>query len=118
MVDRGTAMRALVGLVFAVGVLGYAVTRFRSHRTTSTILQVLGAGCLIMVVLTHVAEGLHAASSMGWGQPHSVGHYLDLTSAVLALGCLLAASLLWVRDRRSHGRCGRSQSTTAATVES
>lgn len=49
-------------------------------------LQALGLTCLAIVVLTHVAERWHILSGMGWGLPHSPGHYLDLASAVL--GCL------------------------------
>ena len=38
-----------------------------------------------MVVLTHVAETLHVFPWMHWGVEQSVGHYLDLGSAVLGL---------------------------------
>jgi len=50
-------------------------------------LQFVGAACLVIVVLTHVAETLHLFPGMGWGQPNSPGHYLDLVSAIL--GCTL-----------------------------
>ena len=56
----------------------YAVSRF---------LMLFGAVCLTIVVLTHVAETFGLFPSMGWGQPDSAGHYLDLASAVL--GCTL-----------------------------
>ena len=46
-----------------------------------------GAACLAVVVLTHVAETFGIFRSMGWGQPNSAGHYLDLASAIL--GCTL-----------------------------
>lgn len=49
-------------------------------------LQALGLACLVVVVLTHVAERWHILPGMGWGLPHSPGHYLDLASAIL--GCL------------------------------
>jgi hypothetical protein len=53
----------------------------------------IGAACLVVVVLTHVAEALQVFTFMGWGQPDSGGHYLDLTNAIL--GCtLLAVGLL------------------------
>jgi hypothetical protein len=51
------------------------------------VLQLVGAGCLVVVVLTHVAETLKLFPVMGWGLPTSPGHYLDLVSAVL--GCVL-----------------------------
>jgi hypothetical protein len=47
----------------------------------------LGSVCLIVVVLTHVAEAFHIFPAMGWGLPNSAGHYLDLVSAILA--CIL-----------------------------
>jgi hypothetical protein len=50
-------------------------------------LQVFGAACLIVVVLTHVAETYRLLPGMGWGLPNNPGHYLDLVSAVL--GCTL-----------------------------
>jgi len=53
------------------------------------ILQLIGAGCLLVVVLTHVAETFKLFPIMGWGLPTSPGHYLDLISAVL--GCTLLA---------------------------
>ena len=56
----------------------YAVSRF---------LMLFGADCLTIVVLTHVAETFGLFPSMGWGQPDSAGHYLDLASAIL--GCTL-----------------------------
>ena len=64
-----------------------------SERSTATRLLLLGAACLVVVLLTHVAEALHTFAFMGWGQPDSAGHYLDLASAVLG-GALLVAGLL------------------------
>ena len=46
-------------------------------------LLVFGFGCLVVVVLTHIAEELNLFPVMGWGLPDSPGHYLDLISAVL-----------------------------------
>ena len=51
------------------------------------LLQLIGAGCLLVVVLTHVAETFKLFPIMGWGLRTSSGHYLDLISAVL--GCTL-----------------------------
>ena len=47
-----------------------------------------------MVALTHVAEALRVFPRMQWGDPHSVGHYIDLTSAVLGVALLLAGYAL------------------------
>jgi hypothetical protein len=48
-------------------------------------LVLLGAGCLVIVVLTHVCEALHLFPVMGWGLRKSPGHYLDLSTAILGL---------------------------------
>lgn len=50
-----------------------------------------GIACLIVVVLTHVAEHSRILPGMGWGLPNSPGHYLDLSSAILGAILLVAA---------------------------
>jgi hypothetical protein len=57
------------------------------------LLQIFGLVCLIVVVLTHVAERLHLFLGMGWGQSDSIGHYLDLISAILGGALLIVGSL-------------------------
>ena len=47
------------------------------------LLQLLGASCLVMVVLAHVFEALLVFPWMHWGLERSAGHYLDFGSAVL-----------------------------------
>ncbi len=62
----------------------------RNERLKLTIwpfMQIVGIVCLIIVILTHVAEAFQILPGMGWGLPSSPGHYLDLTSAIL--GCTL-----------------------------
>jgi hypothetical protein len=57
-------------------------------------LTLAGCACLMIVLLTHVAEALHALPGMGWGQPDSLGHYLDLLSAIIGVGFLMLAGIL------------------------
>ncbi len=57
-------------------------------------LLLAGCGCLAVVVLTHVAERLHWFAGMGWGQPSSPGHYLDLFSAIGSMALLLGGGAL------------------------
>jgi len=80
-----TLIRALVGLVPACMLLSGSVVLLVRGRSVSSFLQLLGAGCLVVVVLTHVSESLHLFPWMHWGGEHSAGHYLDLWSAVLGL---------------------------------
>ena len=41
--------------------------------TTWPFLQLLGAVCLVIVVLTHIAEVFQIFPTMGWGLPNSAG---------------------------------------------
>jgi hypothetical protein len=62
-----------------------SVVLFFRGKTVPSFLQLLGAGCLLVVVLAHVSEALHLFPWMQWGLPQSVGHYVDFWSAVLGL---------------------------------
>jgi len=95
-----TLAKALVALV-PVGILFVgSVLLLHRERTLGSFLQLLGAGCLVMVVLTHLCEALHLFSWMQWGQEHSVGHYLDLWCAVLGLTLFPIGYLLHALTRR------------------
>jgi hypothetical protein len=63
---------------------GSAVMFFRG-KTAPLFLQLFGAGCLMVVVLSHVFEALHLFPWMRWGDEDSVGHYIDLGSAILGI---------------------------------
>ena len=56
-------------------------------------LRLIGLGLLMVVVLTHVAERFHIFAVMGWGQPDSAGHYLNLVSAIFGCALLLVGLL-------------------------
>ena len=80
---NATLLKALVALV-PVGMLflGSAILVSR-QKGLGSVLQLVGAGSLVIVVLTHIFEALHLLPWMQWGAEHSAGHYLDLGSAVL-----------------------------------
>jgi hypothetical protein len=82
---NATLLKALVALVPASMLFSGSTILLFKRKTVFSFLQFLGAGCLIVVVLTHVSEALQLFSWMHWGLKHSVGHYLDLSSAVLGL---------------------------------
>jgi hypothetical protein len=96
-----TLVRALVALVPTCLLLAGSVVVCLRGRTVWSLLQLLGAGCLVVVVLTHVCEALHLFPWMGWGDEHSVGHYLDLSSVVLGVTLLPVGYLLRRRERLS-----------------
>ena len=67
-----------------------------TSRTKGNSLIAAGTACFGVVILMHVAESFHIFPSMGWGQPDSVGHYLDLTSAVLGFILIpLGLAMAW-----------------------
>jgi hypothetical protein len=85
---KATIALALTGLLFSGSVILFLKT-----RTVPLLLQVIGAGCFLVVALAHICEGLGLLPWMGWSQPNSIGHYLDLVSAIAGLtmfpiGCL------------------------------
>jgi hypothetical protein len=80
-----TLLKGLIALVPAGKLFSGSVVLFSRGKTLWSFLQLLGAGCLVLVVLTHVAEALHLFPWMHLGLEHSVGHSLDFWSAVLGL---------------------------------
>ena len=84
----------IAALLPASLLLAGSLTLFLKRRTTGSVLQLLGAGCLLLVILAHLCEGLRLFPGMGWGLEHSAGHYLDLCSAVLSLVLFPAGYLL------------------------
>jgi hypothetical protein len=94
--DRHASALALVALVPAGILFSGSMVFFLREENANSFLQLFGAGCLVVVVLTHLAEAFHLFPWMGWGLEHSAGHYLDMWSAILGLtafpvGYLLAA---------------------------
>lgn len=80
-----TSLKALVALAPASMLFFGSVLLFMRDKTLSSALQLVGAGSLVIVILTHICEGLHLLPWMQWGLERSAGHYLDLASAVLSL---------------------------------
>jgi arginine exporter protein ArgO len=91
---NATTLKALATLVLACLLLAGSAVLFSKARTVSTFLQLVGAGCLTVVALTHVCEAFDLVPWMQWGLPNSAGHYLDLVSAVLGL-VLFPIGYLW-----------------------
>ena len=95
-----TLFRALLVLLPASAVFAGGLLIFLKARSPRSLLQLLGASCLLLVVVTHICEGSHLLPWMGWGLEHSAGHYLDVFATFLALtlfpmGYLLHAVAGW-----------------------
>ena len=109
-----TLAKAVVALA-PVGMLlfGSAFTFFR-ERTVPSVLQLLGAGCLLIVVIIHICEGLNLFPSMHWGDEHSIGHYLDMASAGVGLTLFPLGYLLDVLTRQKRTSATAMQSRRQA----
>jgi len=82
---NGTLLKALIAFVPVCLLCAWSLVSFVHGKAVGSFLQLFGAGCLVLVVLTHISEALDLLPCMHWGSPHSMGHYLDLWSAVLGL---------------------------------
>ena len=95
-----TVGRSLIAFV-PVSVLFIASIRaVTTGRGVGPIIQLFGSCSLLLVVFAHVCEGLGLFPRMAWGQPHSAGHYLDLTAAIL--GVTLLPLGIGIRMLRRH----------------
>jgi|SRR5579863_3535635 hypothetical protein len=97
---NATLVKALAALLPVSLLFSGSILLFRRGKAVHAFLQLIGAVCLLLVVLTHVFEALHLFPWMGWGIENSAGHYIDLSSAVLGLiffpiGYLLHALNPW-----------------------
>jgi hypothetical protein len=88
------SLKALIALVPVSMLFCGSVVLFFRRKAVCSSLQLLGATCLVVVVLTHVFEAFRLFPWMHWGLEHSAGHYLDLWSAVLGLTLFPAGYLL------------------------
>jgi len=74
---------------------------YRRRGTVGSALRLLGGASFVVVALTHVFEALAILPALGWGQRHSVGHYIDLGAAVLGLTSVSAGLLFQYVHRAS-----------------
>src|SRR5690349_2988437 len=86
--------KALVAFLPASLLVSGSAILFLRQKSLYSFMQLLGAGCIVAVLLTHVCEALHWFPSMHWGLEHSPGHYVDLAGAALGLTLFRAGYLL------------------------
>jgi hypothetical protein len=66
-------------------------------------MQVFGAGCVVIVVMTHICEDLHVFPAKHWGLEHSsAGDYVELSSVVLGLTLLPIGYLMHAISSRQN----------------
>jgi hypothetical protein len=99
-VDTGSLKAFIAFIPASMLLFGSAVLFFR-EKTISCFLQLLGAVCLVVIVLCHLCEAFHLFPSMHFGREHSVGHYLDFWSAAVGLTLLPLGFLVQAFARRN-----------------
>jgi hypothetical protein len=62
-----------------------SVVLFRTAQSMWAALQLIGSTFLAIIVLVHIGEALNIFHWMHWGLEDSIGHYIDLGSALLGL---------------------------------
>ena len=98
---NATLLKALVALAPASVLFSGSAVLFFRGKTAGSFLQFLGAGCLVVVVLTHIAEALSLFPWMHWGDERSAGHYLDLSSAVIGVTLFPIGYLLYALTKEA-----------------
>jgi hypothetical protein len=77
-----------IGLIVSVSaflMFSGSIVLFLKAKTIWSFLRLVGAGCLLVVGLCHICEAVRLFPWMRWGLRDSVGHYLNLWSALLGL---------------------------------
>jgi hypothetical protein len=74
--------KAIAALVPTGMLLVGSALQFSRRKGTAAIFQLIGAACLMVVIVAHVCEALNWFPWMHWGHQYSVGHYVDLVAAI------------------------------------
>jgi len=93
--------RTLIAFALAVALLVGVALRYRGRRSPPLRLILLAICCFVIVSAAHVFEAFGFFAAAGWGQPRSLGHYIDLAAALLGL-VLLGAAVLFRLVRRAR----------------
>ena len=99
---NAAVLKGFLALIGACVFLSVSVAVLWTRRSLGSVLQALGIGCFGVMALTHVFEAFSLLPSLGWGQPHSVGHLVDVVAALL--GVTLVTTSFLIRRIRQHGR--------------
>jgi len=97
-------LKGLLALAGACVFLGVSASLLLTRRSLGAVLQALGLGCFGVMALTHFFEAFSILPALGWGKPHTIGHFIDLVAAVL--GVTLVTASFWLGGVRGDPRRG------------
>jgi len=87
-------LKGLLTLGAACVFFGVSLALFLTRRALAFALQALALLCFGVVALTHAFEAFGMFPTLGWGQPRSVGHYIDLIAALGGVVLMIAGFVL------------------------
>jgi formate hydrogenlyase subunit 3/multisubunit Na+/H+ antiporter MnhD subunit len=93
-------LKVLLALAPTLLLLLATAALYARTKATAALVQALGAACLLVVVLAHLCEALNLLPFMGWGAKGSIGHYIDLASAVLGVALVSVGALIHALSKR------------------
>jgi hypothetical protein len=93
-------VKSVIALFPASLLLCGSVALFRTAQSMWVSLQLIGSLFFLIVVFAHMCEALGMLNWMHWGLENSIGHYLDLGSALLGLTLFPAGYCLYALATR------------------
>ena len=101
---NAAVLRGLLALAGASLFLAVSAALFMTRRDLGSALLATGIGWFGVMALTHFFESFSILPAFGWGQPHSVGHFIHLAAALLGITFVTLSFLLRRREAPSDNR--------------
>ena len=97
-------IKALLALAVGTALLVWSLRRLWHSPSLGVLLLSIGAVAILGVAGAHICEVFRFFPAMGWGEQHSVGHYIDFVSATFAATLLPFGFVVTVFRRVRRGR--------------
>jgi len=101
---NAAVLKGLLALAAASVFLAVSAALLVTRRGLPSALLALGIASFGVMALTHVFESFSILPAFGWGQPHSVGHLIDLVAALLGIALVTTGFLIHPRVAPSNNR--------------
>jgi hypothetical protein len=98
------ALKSIVALAVTSALFAGLAIPYRRRGTGGSAAQLLGVACFVVVALTHAFEAFAILPALGWGQPRSIGHYIDLGAAILGITLVFAGLFFQCVQRASRAK--------------
>ena len=95
---RSSGVRAFYAIAAALGSIVWLLVFMR--RGIGSVFYLVGLVSFGLAAVTHLCKALQLFPGMGWGLPHTPGHYLNLDSSLAGVILLTSGIILTLRERR------------------